>query len=147
MYTLKLKELRENNELKQIDLANFLKVSQPIYAMWETQDKIIPLKRLKDLCNYFNVSMDYIFNLTETNNYHYLEDLNKVRIGQNIIKLRKEHNIKQYELAKLLNTTRSTICAYEKGKTLILTAFLYQICKHFNVSMDEMCNSKANIKK
>ncbi len=142
MYALKLKDIRENNDLKQIDVANFLKVSQPIYAMWENQDKIIPLKRLRDLCNYFGFSMDYIFNLTDTNNFHYLEELNNVTIGKNIIKLRKKYNIKQFELANLLNTTRSTICAYEKGKTLILTAFLYQICKHFKVSMDEMCNSQ-----
>lgn len=40
------------------------------------------------------------------------------------------------ELAKLLNTTHSTISAYESGKTTILTAFAYEICKKYNISMD-----------
>ncbi len=142
MYTLKLKELREEKELNQKDIAKYLKIDRTVYTKWETQDKIIPLPRLRALCNYFHVSMDYIFNLNSENNYHYIKELDRVNIGKNIIKVRQKNNIKQYELAELLNTTRSTICAYEKGKTLILTAFLYQMCKHFNVSMDEICNSK-----
>ena len=40
------------------------------------------------------------------------------------------------ELAKLLNTNHSTISAYESGKTTILTAFAYEICKKYNISMD-----------
>lgn len=40
------------------------------------------------------------------------------------------------ELAKLLNTTHSTISAYESGKTTILTVFAYEICKKYNISMD-----------
>ena len=37
--------------------------------------------------------------------------------------------ISQQALADLLNTSHSTISAYESGKTLILTAFAYQISK------------------
>ena len=40
------------------------------------------------------------------------------------------------DLAKELNTTKSTIYAYETGKTLILTAFAYQICIKYKVSLD-----------
>jgi DNA-binding XRE family transcriptional regulator len=52
---------------------------------------------------------------------------------------RKKNNLTQKELAIFLNTTPSTICAYEKGKTLILTSFAYQICKKYNISMDYIC--------
>ena len=60
-------------------------------------------------------------------------------IRDNIKKYRKEKNLTQKELALFLNTTPSTVCAYEKGKTLILTSFAYQICKRYNVSMDYIC--------
>ena len=32
-----------------------------------------------------------------------------------------------------------TISAYESGKTTILTAFAYEICKRYNISMDYLC--------
>ena len=43
------------------------------------------------------------------------------------------------ELAKELGTTQSVIYGYENGKFLILTAFAYQICIKYNVSMDWLC--------
>ena len=48
-------------------------------------------------------------------------------------------NITQEELASTLNTTHSTISAYESGKTTILTAFAYDICKRYNIYMDYLC--------
>ena len=53
-------------------------------------------------------------------------------------------NITQEELANILNTTHSTISAYESGKTTILTAFAYQICKRYNISMDYLCGRVKN---
>ena len=65
--------------------------------------------------------------------------MNKELSSNNIINFRKKNNLTQKELAIFLNTTPSTICAYEKGKTLILTSFAYQICKKYNISMDYLC--------
>ena len=48
------------------------------------------------------------------------------------------------EIANLLNTTHSTISAYENGKTLILTSFLYQICKTYNISVYEILKKQEN---
>ena len=57
----------------------------------------------------------------------------------NAVKLKKNNNLTLRKLAEKLNTTSSTISAYETGKTLILTAFAYQICNMYNVSMDWLC--------
>ena len=59
-----------------------------------------------------------------------------------LLEVRNSNNITQRDLADFLNTTSSTICAYEKGKTMILTAFAYQIAKEYNVSMDWLCGRK-----
>lgn len=48
------------------------------------------------------------------------------------------------DLAKELNTSSSTITGYETGKTLILTAFAFQLCKNHNVSMDNLLGRKKN---
>lgn len=103
--------------------------------------EIIPLNKLILLANYYGISLDYICNLSnikkESKAYNYKVD--KKISGNNIVTFRKEKNLTQKELALFLNTTPSTVCAYEKGKTLILTSFAYQICKRYNVSMDYIC--------
>ena len=84
--------------------------------------------------------MDYVLGLSNTRHYDVINtDINKSLIGKRLREFRIENNITQTELAKLLNTTHSTISAYESGKTTILTAFAYEICKKYNISMDYLC--------
>ena len=94
-------------------------------------------------CNYFKVSMDYVLGLSEKNDYYkydYTKKLDKEKIGNFIKVLRKKNKLTQKELASILNTSQSTICAYESGKTLLLTAFAYNIAKEFNISIDKLCD-------
>lgn len=136
----KLKNLRENNDLTQRQIALKLNVSKSTYNRWETGETFIPLKHLNNLCNFYNLSMDYILNLSNNKNYDNVKnEINKKIIGKRIFYLRKKFNLSQNDLAKLLNTSHSTISAYENGKTLILTVFAYSIATKFNVSLDWLC--------
>ena len=138
----RLIEIREDNSLSQRDLASILNVSKSTYARWETQEQIIPLNRLVDFCNYFKVSMDYALNLSNENKYKKpISSLDRKLIGNNIKLIRKKFNLTQQNLADLLNTSHSTISAYESGKTLILTIFAYQICLKYNISLDWLCGN------
>lgn len=131
----RLIEIREDLGLKQKDI-----ITQQTYSLWENGVKIIPLKHLNALCNYYNLSMDYILGLFNTKKYDVInKNLDKKLIGKRLKEFRLENNITQEELAKILNTTHSTISAYERGKTTILTAFAYEICKRYNISMDYLC--------
>ena len=56
----KLIEIREDFNLKQKDIASVLGITQQSYSLWENGSKIIPLKHLNNLCNYYNLSMDYL---------------------------------------------------------------------------------------
>lgn len=136
----RLKDIREDKDLTQKEIAKILNISQPTYSAFENGTKIIPLKHLNTLCNYYEVSLDYILSLSNerksTNNILYLD---KKKIGINIKQVRIENNLTLRTLAQELKTTHSTINAYELGKTLILTAFAYQICKKYNVSLDWLC--------
>ena len=138
----RLIEIREDNSLSQRDLASILNVSKSTYARWETQEQIIPLNRLVDFCNYFKVSMDYALNLSNENKYKKpISSLDRKLIGNNIKLIRKKFSLTQQNLADLLNTSHSTISAYEAGKTLILTIFAYQICLKYNISLDWLCGN------
>ncbi len=138
----RIKDLREDNDLTQKDVANILGVSRSIYSLWEIGAKTIPLKHLNHLCNYYGITMDYVLKLSskkKNKNIKKIDILEKKIIGDNIRLIRKENNLTLRALAKELNTTSSTISAYETGKTLILTVFAYQICKKYKISLDWLC--------
>lgn len=132
--------LREEQELYQTDMVNILNVKQVNISNWENGKEIIPLTKLNIYANYFNVSLDYIMKLSDKKIPSINRNtLDKILIGKNIKIIRRQNNLSQQDLANVLNTTKSTIWAYETGKTLILTAFAYQICIKYNISMDWLC--------
>jgi transcriptional regulator with XRE-family HTH domain len=55
-----LKKLRTSNNVTQQDLADYLKVSRPTIAGYETKDKEPDYKTLILIADYFNISVDYL---------------------------------------------------------------------------------------
>lgn len=62
----RIRNLREDNDLKQRELAEILNCSQRIYSNYERGDVDIPTEILIKLADYYNVSTDFI--LGRTNN-------------------------------------------------------------------------------
>lgn len=61
MYFLqRLKDLREDNDLTQSDVAKLLKTTQPQYSRYETGEREIPVRHLVTLAKFYKVSIDYI---------------------------------------------------------------------------------------
>ncbi len=139
----RLFSLREYKDLTQEEMAGILGVHRVNVSNWENGKEIIPLEKLNLYANYFHVSFDYILGISDVKDSNVKNiDLDKKVIGQNLLQFRKKVHITQEELAKKLNTTHSTISAYESGKTLILTSFLYQIAVMYDVSVDELVGRK-----
>lgn len=61
-----LKSIREDNDLKQKDIASYLNVSQNTYSQYETGVISLTAEVLIKLSDYYNVSIDYL--LDRTNN-------------------------------------------------------------------------------
>ena len=143
MLSERLKDIREDADLTQSEMAEILKTTQTNYSRWETLEQLIPLKKLTLLCNHFNVTMDYVIGRTRTSdNNNSKHNLNYQTVGNNIKNVRLGRKLTQKELANVLNTSQSTISAYESGKTIILTAFALQIVKKYNISLDWLCGRK-----
>ncbi len=123
--------------MTQKDIAAFLGVHKATYASWERGQDLFPLKRLLELSNYYQVSLDYIIGLTDTKAYEDLKpNIDTVRLQERLRTIRKENNYTQEKLADILNTTHSAISTYENGRLGIPLIILYQMCQMFHVSMD-----------
>mgnify|MGYP002709499013 FL=1 len=65
----KMRELREENNLLQKDISNILNISIGTYAMNEEGHDTITLKNLINFCDYFDISIDFIFGFTNKRKY------------------------------------------------------------------------------
>ena len=137
MYTNKLKKIRINNNLFQKDLAKIINLNEITYTHYENEYYIIPLKYLIILCDYLNVSLDYIFEFNQKPKYNNSKNgIDIKKAGQRLKEFRKKRKITQQKIANILHTNRSVIANYERGRTLISTPFLFTICKTYNISAD-----------
>ncbi len=133
---MRLKEIRIANNYLQKDIANILNIKRNTYSMWELEHDKIPLKKLIIFAEHFNVSLDYIFELTDIINYDDEQSFNHELYLKRIKEIRKENNTTQAKLGLILNTNNSVISRYESGETFILTEFILGYSKTFNVSID-----------
>ncbi len=61
-YTI-LKDLREDKDLTQKQLAGILGISTQYYSRYELGQVELPIRHLKTLCNFYKKSADYILNI------------------------------------------------------------------------------------
>ena len=73
---LRLKDLREDKDLKQEDVAKFLNISQTNYSKYELGKINIPISSLTKLAEFYNTSIDYLLGLTnETKPYPRIKNI------------------------------------------------------------------------
>lgn len=65
-YYNRIKDLREDREMKQSEIADILETTQQQYSLYECGKRSIPLELLIQLAKYYGVSLDYIVGLTNT---------------------------------------------------------------------------------
>ena len=64
MYQNRLRDLREDRDLKQKSLADLLKIHQTTYSDYELGRLNIPIPVLHTLADFYNVSIDYLLGRT-----------------------------------------------------------------------------------
>ena len=65
MYLKRLKELREDSDIKQLAVADLLHITRQQYSLYETGKRTIPVNFIKILANFYNTSSDYILEITD----------------------------------------------------------------------------------
>lgn len=61
---IRIRNLREDNDLKQSDVASYLKCTQVCYSYYETGKRDIPTDVLIKLSKLYNTSIDYLLGQT-----------------------------------------------------------------------------------
>ena len=141
MNTEKIKFIREELELTQVELAEMLGCTRSAYSLWEINKNTIPLVYLNKLSNILNVNIDYLVDLSNEKVIKFKKSvIDRVDLGSKIKLARKSINYTQEKLASKLNTTHSVISAYESGKTAVPTLFLIEIAKITNKSLNWFLN-------
>lgn len=66
-YIQRIRNLREDHDKTQQQLADYLGTSQTMYARYERGANELPIRHLIALCHYYQVSADYILGLSNQN--------------------------------------------------------------------------------
>lgn len=63
---IRLKDMREDRDLKQSDIAKILKTTQEQISKWENGVQLMGIDKYMILAEYYNVSIDYLCGLIDT---------------------------------------------------------------------------------
>ena len=139
----KIRDLREDNDLTQQEVAKKLKVNRSTYTMWELGDVNFPIEKLALLANLLHTNIDYMLELSyDKQTMKYPEDISIEYIGYRLRKVRLKLKKRQTEFAKILGIHQSSYSYYEDGKIRIPTKKLIILSQTFHISINTICNGK-----
>ena len=64
-YIKRMRDLREDHDMTQQEIAEVLGTSQTMYARYERGANELPIHHLLALCRYYRVSADYLLGITD----------------------------------------------------------------------------------
>lgn len=62
---MRIRDLREDNDLTQKQVADYLNIKQNTYSQYETGSRQIPVDVLKALATFYKTSTDYLLGITD----------------------------------------------------------------------------------
>ena len=141
-----MKRTRENKELTQKELSEILGISRSTYAGWENGIDTIPLSKLNDLCNYLDISLDYMCGISNQKQYKSIikRKINSILVGNKLKLTRIKKGHTQSKTANLIHTNQPNYSRYERGKNIIPTSLIIDFSKYYKVSIDYLCGNKKD---
>lgn len=81
IYIKRIKDLREDNDIKQKEIAEYLEITQQQYSLYEKGIRTIPIDLIIKLAKFYDVSTDYILGLKDNPENNKIK--NQINIHQN----------------------------------------------------------------
>ncbi len=137
-YYKRFKDIREDRDLIQQEIADYLKITRGRYAMYECGSNIIPLKLLDKLSIKYQVSINYLVGISKIKNSSNddIKPMNFTLMCQRLKNERKKANLSQKQVAEILDITQSHYATYEKGRNTIPITRLIKLSTLYKVSID-----------
>ena len=109
----RIRDLREDNELKQSDIAEIIKTTQSYYAQYENGKRQIPFDRAVEIAEFYRVSLDYLAGRTNDKRGLTKSDMSQEEID--IIK--KYRSLNEKRQGVLLGTLNTLVGDQEEETT------------------------------
>lgn len=62
---IRIRDLREDSDLTQREIVDYLMCDQSLYSKYERGERVLPLEAAIKLAQYYHTSVDYLVDLTE----------------------------------------------------------------------------------
>ena len=148
-YYQRIKNIREDRDIKQYKLAELINVSPKSYNLYENGHRSMPLSVLSKVLNELNLSLDYILELSDTTKYSNMKDMKESILAHNLRKYRINLKYTQKEMSSLLNCNQQTLSEYERGNLRIPIEIIKKFSEITNISSDTLtgrCKYEINLK-
>lgn len=143
MFNERLKVLRENNDFKQKDIADFLQCKRSTYANWENKTIIIPLDIADRLTLFYKVSLSYILAQSSKDYIDYpVVKMNYKYLLKKLKELKEINNHSYEKIAEYIATSKSTAYKYFVGNLKIPSDKLILLSELYNIDLDVLCGKK-----
>ncbi len=110
-----IKYLRDNKELKQREVADYLGISQQAYSYYELDKRELPARHVVNLSKLYEVSTDYILGVESADsisydlNAKYVQDISLKEMVFTLERLNKRNRQEAFKYLSYLSTTQTQI--------------------------------------
>lgn len=141
----RLRDMREDSDLKQREIAAQLGCTQVCYSCYEIGRREIPVEMLIKLAAFYGVSVDYLLGLTDEKKPHKKQNARSPcteesgadrRIYKHLKELRREERLNQTTVAEFLKCSQVCYSFYEIGRRDVPTDVLVRLAEFYGTSVD-----------
>lgn len=128
----RFKEQRQKKGLTQQEVADIFHINRSSISRYEKNQQVPEVQLLQKICDFFEVSIDYLVNGNENNS----EPIKDSLFGKRLKQLRLENHLKQEELAQKIHSSKANISRYESNSVEPSLKTLNELAELFDVSVD-----------
>ncbi len=143
-YYEKIRNLREDLDIKQNEFAKMLLLKPVTYNSYELGIRAMSLKTLDEIALKLDVSLDYLFGVSKKKKYKTNFPINYGILCDNLIEVRKSKHLSQREISLKMNCTQQAWSKYESGKLLLPIEYLNKFCILMDISADYLTGKNIN---
>ncbi len=135
----RIKDIREDNDLTQNDIANKLNVNRSTYANWENGDKLIPLEKLDDISVLFNVPFSYLLDKEMSYNKKItVKKMNYKKMLDKINNIKKTKKQTYQDIANAIGVSKATAFKYYNNQMKIPVDKLILLSDFMKCNIDQL---------